>query len=79
MENKGEVVSRDNLMRRLWNDDIYVNENTLTVNINRLRNRLEGINVYDFILTKRNGIYNSMKLSDYAKIIDYGFYVVYLF
>ncbi|AOM03752.1 response regulator transcription factor [Bacillus cereus] len=53
MENKGEVVSRDNLMRRLWNDDIYVNENTLTVNINRLRNRLEGINVYDFILTKK--------------------------
>ncbi|ABS72637.1 response regulator transcription factor [Bacillus velezensis] len=53
MENKGKVVSRDNLMRQLWNDDIYVNENTLTVNINRLRNRLEGINVDDFILTKK--------------------------
>ncbi|MED3961499.1 response regulator transcription factor [Niallia taxi] len=53
MENKGKIVSRDNLMKQLWNDDIYVNENTLTVNINRLRNRLECINVHDFILTKK--------------------------
>lgn len=53
MENKGKVVTRDSLMRQLWDDDIYVNENTLTVNINRLRNRLEGIGVEDFISTKK--------------------------
>lgn len=53
MENKGKVVTRDHLMRQLWNDDIYVNENTLTVNINRLRNRIEGIGLYNFIVTKK--------------------------
>ncbi|MDW7614146.1 response regulator transcription factor [Peribacillus simplex] len=53
MENRGKVVTRDSLMRQLWDDDIYVNENTLTVNINRLRNRLEGIGVEDFISTKK--------------------------
>lgn len=53
LENKGSVVSRSSLMKRLWNDDIYVNENTLTVNINRLRKRLEDIGAKDFISTKK--------------------------
>ena len=53
MESQGKVVSRGNLMKQLWNDDMYVNENTLTVNINRLRKRLEDIGASDFINTKK--------------------------
>lgn len=52
MENKGKVVSRNTLMTRLWEDDCYVEENTLTVNITRLRKRLEQIGLTDFIETK---------------------------
>lgn len=52
MENKGKVVSRNTLMTRLWEDDCYVEENTLTVNITRLRRRLEQIGLTDFIKTK---------------------------
>ncbi|MCH5280323.1 MAG: response regulator transcription factor [Lachnospiraceae bacterium] len=52
MENKGKVVSRNTLMKRLWEDDCYVEENTLTVNITRLRKRLESIGLMDFIRTK---------------------------
>ncbi len=52
LENKGKVVSRNTLMTRLWEDDCYVEENTLTVNITRLRRRLEQIGLTDFIKTK---------------------------
>ena len=52
MENKGKVVSRDTLMTRLWQDDCYVEENTLTVNVNRLRRKLEGAGLTDFITTR---------------------------
>ena len=52
MENKGKVVSRDTLMTKLWQDDCYVEENTLTVNVNRLRRKLEGAGLIDFITTK---------------------------
>lgn len=52
MENKGKVVSRNTLMTRLWEDDCYVEENTLTVNITRLRKKLEQIGLVDFIKTK---------------------------
>lgn len=52
MENKGKVVSRDSLMTKLWQVDSYVEENTLTVNVNRLRKKLEGIGLSDFITTK---------------------------
>ena len=41
MEQKGKIVSRDQLMTRLWQDDCYVEENTLTVNVTRLRKKLE--------------------------------------
>lgn len=41
MENKGKVVSRDTLMTKLWESDSYVDENTLSVNMNRLRRKLE--------------------------------------
>ena len=40
-ENKGKVVSRDTLMTKLWQMDVYVEENTLTVNVNRLRKKLD--------------------------------------
>ncbi len=52
MENEGRVVSRNTLMTRLWESDMYVEENTLTVNINRLRKKLEKIALKDFIETK---------------------------
>ena len=52
MENKGKVVSRDTLMTKLWQMDSYVEENTLTVNVTRLRRKLEGAGLTDFIATK---------------------------
>ena len=52
MENKGKIVSRDTLMMKLWQDDCYVEENTLTVNVTRLRRKLEGAGLPDFITTK---------------------------
>jgi DNA-binding response OmpR family regulator len=52
LENKGKVVSRDTLMTRLWQVDSYVEENTLTVNVNRLRKKLEQAGLRDFITTK---------------------------
>lgn len=53
MGNKGKVVSRDSLMEKLWESDSYVDENTLSVNVNRLRKKLEGIGLESFILTKK--------------------------
>ncbi len=52
MENKGKIVSREKLMERLWETDAFVDENTLTVNINRLRKKLEASGLFDFITTK---------------------------
>lgn len=52
MEQKGKVVSRDTLMTRLWQMDCYVEENTLTVNVTRLRKKLDGIGLEEFIQTK---------------------------
>ena len=52
MENKGKVVSREELMNRLWETDCYVDENTLTVNVSRLRKKLERYGLEDFIVTK---------------------------
>lgn len=52
MENRGKIVSRDTLMTKLWQIDCYVEENTLTVNVTRLRKKLEAIGLADFIKTK---------------------------
>src|SRR5699024_6686832 len=52
MENKGKVVSRDTLMTKLWQVDSYVEENTLTVNVTRLRKKLEAIGLTGFIATR---------------------------
>ena len=53
LENKGKTVSRDNLMARLWETDDFIDDNTLTVNINRLRKKLAEIGLNDFINTKK--------------------------
>lgn len=54
IKNKGKVVSRDKIMMSLWNDDEFVSDNTLTVNITRLRGRLkEELNLDEFIKTKK--------------------------
>lgn len=53
LENKGVVVSRETLMTRLWETDSYVDENTLTVNITRLRRKLDSLGLEDFIVTKK--------------------------
>lgn len=53
MVNKGNVVSREKLMTSLWSTDIYIDDNTLTVNISRLRKSLAGLGVGDFIKTKQ--------------------------
>ena len=52
MENKSKIVSRDTLMTKLWQTDSYVEENTLTVNITRLRKKLDNIGLEGFISTK---------------------------
>lgn len=52
MENKGTVVSRERLMEALWKTDCFVDENTLSVNVNRLRKRLEAIGLEHWISTK---------------------------
>ncbi len=52
MENKGKVVSREKLMSELWETDCFVDENTLSVNVNRLRKKLEAVGLADFITTK---------------------------
>ena len=53
MRAKGAVVSREALMQRLWETDCFVDENTLTVNIARLRRKLEAAGLEDFIQTKK--------------------------
>jgi len=53
MNSKGQIVSRDKLMKKLWDNDWFVDDNTLTVNINRLRRRLKQIGLDNFIETKR--------------------------
>lgn len=53
LNNKGQIVSRDKLMKKLWDSDWFVDDNTLTVNINRLRRRLKQIGLDNFIETKR--------------------------
>lgn len=54
LENKGQVVSRDALMNHLWETDSYIDDNTLTVNVTRLRRKLEAVGLEDFIVTKKS-------------------------
>lgn len=52
MEHKGTIMSREKLLRALWEDERFVDDNTLTVNINRLRKKIEAAGEKDFIQTK---------------------------
>ena len=53
IKNKDRIISRDELMDYLWNEEAFVDDNTLTVNINRLRNKLSELGYNDAIVTKR--------------------------
>lgn len=53
MENKGSIIPRNELIRELWEQDEFVEDATLTVNINRLRKKLEEIGLQDFLITRR--------------------------
>lgn len=52
-ENAGKTVSRDAMMMKLWENDSFIDDNTLTVNITRFRRKLDGIGLKEFILTKK--------------------------
>lgn len=52
-ENKGHVVSREDLMKRLWDNACFIDDNTLTVNMTRLRKKLEEVGLVQFIVTKK--------------------------
>jgi len=54
MRNRGKIVSRDKIMRVLWESEYFISENTLTVNVNRLRSKLEDIGLKNLIVTKKS-------------------------
>lgn len=53
MQNVGKVVSRDELMKKLWDDEAFIDDNTLTVNVTRLRKKIEDAGMVDLIRTKK--------------------------
>lgn len=58
MRRAGGIVSREELMRELWDSDVFVDDNTLTVNVNRLRGALARIGVRDYLVTHRGQGYS---------------------
>lgn len=58
MRHAGTIVSREAIMRDLWDSDAFIDDNTLTVNINRLRNTLEKIGVTGYLTTHRGRGYS---------------------
>lgn len=52
-KNSGNIISRDDIMTELWQSEEFVDDNTLTVNINRIRKKLEDIGIKEFLITKR--------------------------
>ncbi len=53
LEQKGRIVTRDKLMERLWESDSFIDDNTLTVNVARLRKKLEEIGIHDMVKTRK--------------------------
>ena len=53
MEHCGEIVSRENIMKALWESESFIDDNTLTVNVTRLRKKLEAVGLLEFIKTKK--------------------------
>lgn len=62
LQHADKVVSRDELMRKLWDDESFVNDNTLSVNVNRLRQKLEEIGLENVIITKKGLGYIAISL-----------------
>ncbi|MEQ2526678.1 response regulator transcription factor [Bacillaceae bacterium CLA-AA-H227] len=53
MRNIGKIVSREDMMQALWNEEQFVDDNTLTVNVNRLRRKIAALGLEDFIVTRK--------------------------
>ena len=53
MESPGKVISRETIMERLWGDEEFVDDNTLTVNVTRIRKKIENAGLMNYIVTKR--------------------------
>lgn len=53
MENAGSIVARDTIMMRLWDSENFIDDNTLTVNMTRIRKKLKDIGLEDFVKTKK--------------------------
>lgn len=53
LKNKEKIVSRNDIIEELWQSDEFIDDNTLTVNVNRLRKKLEEVGAYDYLKTKR--------------------------
>lgn len=53
MENAGEMVTRDTIMMQLWESESFIDDNTLTVNVARIRKKLKDIGAFDYIITKK--------------------------
>nr|WP_106781837.1 response regulator transcription factor [Lysinibacillus timonensis] len=62
LQSQDQIVSRDELIRKLWDDERFVNDNTLSVNVNRLRMKLEQIGLKDVIITKKGLGYMAVSL-----------------
>lgn len=65
IEHKNKIVSRDQLIQSLWNDSRFISDNTLTVNVNRLRKRLEELELGKFIETKVGQGYIALEEENY--------------
>lgn len=57
MENAGSIVSRDTIMMQLWDSDNFIDDNTLTVNVTRIRKKLREIGLEDFVKTRKGSGY----------------------
>lgn len=53
VQNRDKIISRDEIMKYLWDDESFIDDNTLTVNITRLRNKLEEVGLKELLETKR--------------------------
>ena len=53
LKHQGKIVSREDIMNYLWDTDLFIDDNTLTVNISRLRNRLREVGLEDVIETRK--------------------------
>ena len=57
LENREKIVSREDIIAALWQSDNFIDENTLSVNVNRLSSKLKDIGIADFIITKKGKWY----------------------